>query len=100
MTILVDLFLAFAAGGVLSTFYFGGLWMTVQRAVTSDHAQGLLLASFVVRAGVVLLGFYLVILVAGTRWPILVASLVGFLAVRTVLIQRWRPRSATASEAT
>lgn len=93
MTILTGSILAFLAGGALSLVYFGGLWLTVQHALTAaDRPKLLLLGSFVGRTALVLLGFYLVIILAGDQWLLLVASVVGFIVGRTILVQRWSPR--------
>jgi len=91
MNAVAELLLSFVAGGAMSVFYFGGLWFTVQRAVSNDRPRTLLLISFAVRSGLVVLGFYLVILVSGDRWPLLVSALVGFIATRTLLMWYWRP---------
>jgi F1F0 ATPase subunit 2 len=89
--------LAFGSGVGLSVLYFGGLWLTVRRVVTGDWPRTVLLGSFVVRAGLLLLGFYLVILWMGERWELLAACLLGFIVGRTVLVRRWGPRPARAS---
>ena len=89
--------LAFGGGVGLSVLYFGGLWLTVRRVVVAEWPKGLLLGSFVVRTGLVLLGFYLVILWMGEQWELLVACLLGFIVGRTVLVRRWGPRSIHAS---
>lgn len=84
--------LAFGVGLGLSLLYFGGLWWTVRRVVAEGSPKMLLLGSFVVRTGFVLLGFYLVILWMGEQWEFLAAALLGFIVGRTVLVRRWRPR--------
>ena len=76
MTTLTGSVLAFGAGGGLSLLYFGGLWLTVQRAVDDATRPTLLL----------LLGFYLVIVLMDDQWTLLVASLLGFIAGRTILV--------------
>lgn len=91
MTFDLTLLLALGWGGGLALLYFGGLWLTVQRAVEAAHPHWLLLASFVVRTALVLLGFFLVIAIMEGRWALLIASLLGFLVGRTVLVRRWRP---------
>jgi len=83
--------LAAGVGAGLSVFYFGGLWMTVQRAVTAERPWALLLGSFVMRSAFVMLGFALVLLFMGDRWELLVAALAGFIGTRSVLVRRWRP---------
>jgi len=89
--------LAFGGGVGLSVLYFGGLWLTVQRVVEAEWPKMLLLGSFVVRTGLVLIGFYLVVLWMGERWELLAACLLGFIVGRTVLVRRWRPRPTHAS---
>jgi F1F0 ATPase subunit 2 len=91
MTTLTGSVLAFGAGGGLSLLYFGGLWLTVQRAVDdATRPTLLLLGSFVGRTALVLLGFHLVIVLMDDQWTLLVASLLGFIAGRTLLVRRWR----------
>jgi F1F0 ATPase subunit 2 len=90
--------LAFGGGVGLSVLYFGGLWLTVRRVVAGAWPKLALLGSFVVRSGLVLLGFYLVILWMGERWELLAVCLLGFIAGRTILVRRWGPRSAGASK--
>lgn len=88
-----------AVGGALSMFYFGGLWLTVQRVVDAGRPKLLLLGSFVGRTAVVLAGFYLVTAVMGDRWEILAFSLLGFVAARTILVRRWKPEPTAPSSA-
>ena len=72
-------------GTVLGMFYFGGLWITVRRLTVARQPALLTLVSFVLRATVVLLGFYFVL---GGRWERLAACLAGFLLARTLFIRR------------
>ena len=97
MTVLYGV-LAFGGGVGLSVLYFGGLWLTVRRVVAAEWPRSFLLGSFVVRTGLVLLGFYLVILWMGERWELLAACLLGFVVGRTILVRRWGPRSARDSK--
>lgn len=98
MTILAGSILAFLAGGGLSLLYFGGLWLTVQRAVDeADRPNLLLLGSFVGRTALVLLGFYLLIVLMGDQWILLISGLAGFVVGRTILVRRWRPHPAPSS---
>ena len=53
--------LVFLIGGFLSTFFFGGLWYTVQKGVTSKLPAVWFLGSLLLRTGVVLAGFYFVV---------------------------------------
>ena len=74
------------AGIAISTFYFGGLWLTMRQIPRASQPQLLMAASFLGRIGVALLAFYLV---AGGHWQRLVACFLGFLLLRTVLM-RWQ----------
>lgn len=85
------LILAFLAGLLLGLLYFGGLWLTVQRLPAARHPGVLTLASLIIRLGVTLAVFYLVM--AG-RWERLLVCLAGFFLVRFVLIRRWGPISS------
>ena len=83
----VWIIVALAIGAVLGAFYFGGLWITVRRVAIARQPALLLFASFLVRAGIVLFGFYFVM---DGRWERLVACMAGFLLARTLLIRRLR----------
>lgn len=73
------IFLSVLAGFVLGTLFFGGLWWTVRRCVSSGWAPLWFVGSLVLRSGIVLAGFYLV---SGSRWERLAACLIGFVAAR------------------
>jgi F1F0 ATPase subunit 2 len=85
MMSLVRILSAFVAGLGLGLFYFGGLWLTVQK-IPSMRWPGLwLLASYMGRTALCLAGFYLVM---GGQWEWLIACFVGFLLARTLLVRR------------
>lgn len=75
---------SFASGALLGAFYFGGLWLTVRRVAAAQQPALLLFMSFLVRAGAVLTGFYLVM---DGRWERVVGCMVGFVLARSVLIR-------------
>jgi F1F0 ATPase subunit 2 len=80
-----------AVGLVLGTIFYGGLWSTVRRI--SARAAGLWLAgSFLVRASIVLAGFYAV---ARSSWYGPAPCLVGFFVARIAVTRftRVRPTS-------
>jgi len=85
---LVPLGLAFLGGVALGGFYFGSLWLVVRRVRTMRRPGAWLFLSFLGRASVTLVGFYLVM---GGRWERIAACLVGFLLARTILIVCLRP---------
>lgn len=70
-----------ASGVLLGLLYLLGLWLTVRRA-TSTGNRGLLVVSFVIRAGLLLLALYFV---AGFGPQALVSALAGFLLARWLL---------------
>jgi F1F0 ATPase subunit 2 len=84
MSDLPVLALALAAGVLLGAFFFGGLWWTVQKGVASTRPEIWFLGSLLLRTGVILAGFYLV---SQGHWSRLVASLVGFLIGRFVVVK-------------
>lgn len=81
----LSLVLALLAGIALGLFYFGGLWLTVQRLPTIRRPALLMLGSFFLRTLVALSGFYVVM---SGSWARLLVCLTGFLAIRTLLASR------------
>ncbi|MCW8796971.1 MAG: ATP synthase subunit I [Chlorobium sp.] len=71
------------AGIVLGTFFFGGLWLTVEKSTTSTRPWLWFPLSMVLRTVVVLGGLYLI---AGEGWMSLLSSLAGFTASRIMVI--------------
>ena len=80
------LFLAvpLAAGLMLGAIFFGGLWWTVTRGVSSKRPALWFLGSKLLRMGVALGGFYLV---GGGRWERWLLCLLGFVLARVIT---WR----------
>lgn len=76
---------AVCAGLFLGGLYFGGLWWTVRRMPRARHPLNLYFGSLIVRLAIVLAASYGMLANAG--WPRLVASLVGFVAARLLLIR-------------
>ena len=77
--------LAFVAGSMLGVLFFGGLWWTVQKGVTSDLPAFWFLGSLLLRTGAILAGFYLV---SQGHWSRLVACLLGFVIARVIVVKR------------
>jgi F1F0 ATPase subunit 2 len=80
-----DLTLALVAGLLLGTFFFAGLWWTVQKGMTSEMPALWFVGSLLLRTGVILAGFYFV---AQDHWSRLVMCLVGFLIARIFVVKR------------
>ena len=91
----VAIFLAFLIGGLLGAFFFGGLWYTVQKGVTSKLPAIWFLGSLLLRTGIVLVGFYFV---AQGHWSRLAACLLGFVMSR-VIVMKWLTRASAGEPA-
>jgi F1F0 ATPase subunit 2 len=76
--------LALVAGALLGTFFFGGLWWTVRKGITSESPALWFLGSLLLRTGAILAAFYFV---SQGHWSRLVACLVGFLIARVVVVR-------------
>jgi len=88
------LILCALAGAGLAVLFFGGLWWTVRRSMTSKWPGLWVFISLIVRMAMILTGFYLV---AGGHWQRLVACLIGLVAARTLLTRLILPASGTCS---
>ena len=75
-------------GGLLGTFFFGGLWFTVKKGIDSRHPALWFMGSFLIRIGVTILGFYAV---SQHHWERAVVCLVGFLIARTIVTRVTKP---------
>ena len=73
---------ALAGGILLGTIFFGVLWWTVQKGVSSKHPALLFSLSALLRTSITLAGFYLI---ARDHWERLLACLLGFLIARFVV---------------
>jgi F1F0 ATPase subunit 2 len=73
---------ALAAGILLGTFFFGGLWWTVRKGLDSRHAALWFISSMLLRTAVVMLGLYWVM---GDSWQRLLAALLGFVVARLLV---------------
>jgi F1F0 ATPase subunit 2 len=88
---MTQILIGLAAGLLLGAAYFGGLWWTVTRVVEDGKAWKLL-ASFVARGALLLVGFFAVLQVGLTA---LGAALVAFLGVRIATTRKMRPSAPT-----
>jgi F1F0 ATPase subunit 2 len=81
----LPLALALVTGLVLGAFFFGGLWWTVHKGVTSETPALWFLGSLLLRTGAILAAFYVV---SQGHWSGLVACLLGFLTARVIVVRR------------
>ncbi len=82
MNEMLILILAGAAGVLLGTLFFGGLWWTVRKGLTSERPARWFFGSMVLRTGLSLAGFYFV---AGGQWQRLLLCLLGFVVARHIV---------------
>jgi F1F0 ATPase subunit 2 len=83
------------AGALLGGVFFSGLWWTIRRAVASRRPGYWFVGSMLVRTGLALAGFNLLLTLPGNGWKTLVAGLLGFViarlaATRLLLLQNQR----------
>jgi len=75
---------ALIAGIVLGVCFFGGLWWTVNKGLSSKRTAFWFFGSMLVRMLIVVLGFYFIL---GDDWKRLLAGLLGFLFARMVVMR-------------
>lgn len=96
MSDVLALVLASTAGLVLGAIFFGGLYLTVRKGVSSESPALWFFGSLVVRMGIALAGFYFV---SDGNWQRLVACFLGFVVARLVVTWLTRPAGQQASPA-
>jgi F1F0 ATPase subunit 2 len=77
------------AGVVLGAIFFGGLWWTVCKGLSSKHPALWFLGSLLLRTSITVTGFYFV---ASGHWERLLVCLLGFIMAR--LIVAWLTQSS------
>jgi F1F0 ATPase subunit 2 len=84
----LTLALAALAGGGLGAVFFGGLWWTVRKGVSSPRPALWFLGSGLLRMSIVLTGFYFV---SDGQWKRALACLLGFIVARLAVTWLTRP---------
>jgi F1F0 ATPase subunit 2 len=91
---------ALVTGVLLGTIFFGGLWWTVRKGVSSQRPALWFFGSLLLRMTIALAGFYVV---SGGHWERLLVCLLGFVTARLIVTRLTRPpvehRNAPAEEA-
>ena len=80
--------LTLLAGILLAVIFYGGLWWTVRRSVSSRSPGAWLIGSFLLRATIAVSGFYFV---SRVDWRSTVPCLLGFVIGRIAVTQLTRP---------
>jgi F1F0 ATPase subunit 2 len=93
MTETLSLILALITGISLGAIFFGGLWWTVQKGVSSKQPALWFLGSLLLRTWLVMAGFYFV---GRGNWVRLPICLIGFIAARLMATRFTRPEARHA----
>lgn len=75
----MNIVIAFVTGVLLGIIFFGGLWWTVQKIVSTKWSAFWMFCSLMLRMSIVLTGFYFI---AHDHWERLLVSLFGFIITR------------------
>jgi len=81
------LVLPLLAGVLLGIIFFGGLWWTIRKGISSKQPAALFFFSLLLRTGIALAGFYFV---ARGDWRRVLSCLIGFILAR--ILVTWRSR--------
>ena len=84
---------AWVTGVLLGAFFFGGLWWTVRRGLSSTHPALLFLGSLLLRTSITVTGFFLV---ASGHWERLMVCLLGFIMARHIVA--WLTQSSAGDQ--
>lgn len=82
LTLMLTLMPVWVTGGMIGVMFFGGLWWTVQKALSSTRPALWFFSSWLLRMSLALTGFHLV---AGGHWQRLLICLLGFVMARPVV---------------
>ncbi|AKB50887.1 ATP synthase protein I [Methanosarcina barkeri str. Wiesmoor] len=87
MNEILNLFLSLIAGFLLGAVFFGGLWWTVQKGLSSRKPAFWFLGSLLIRISIVIAGFYFV---SDGHWERLLICLFGFFVMRHIIVRLTR----------
>ena len=79
---------ALVTGLLLGVMFFGGLWWTVRKGLSSKHPALWFFGSLLLRMSIALAGFYFV---SGGHWLRLLVCLLGFVMARLIVTRLTRP---------
>jgi F1F0 ATPase subunit 2 len=80
----LSLVLALVTGVLLGGIFFGGLWWTVRKGVSSKRPALWFFGSLLLRTSITLAGFYLI---GRGHWERLLACLFGFIIARFIVMR-------------
>lgn len=73
---------ALMSGVLLGVIFFGGLWWTIRKGVSSHRPALWFFGSLLLRMSIALAGFYFI---AGSHWERLLVCLLGFVIARLIV---------------
>ena len=88
MNEMLGLIVSLVAGVGLGAVFYGGLWWTVRRGLSSQNPALWFIGSLLLRTGVTLGGFYII---SDGLWQRLLLCLLGFVIARPVATRLTRP---------
>ena len=80
--------LSLLTGVAIGSIFFGGLWLTVKKGISSKTPALWFLGSFILRMGTAIGGFYLIL--QGGNWLSGLFCLAGFIATRYIVVRLTR----------
>ena len=83
----LSLALALVTGALLGAMFFGGLWWTVRKGVSSKQPALLFSGSLLLRMSIALAGFYFI---SRGHWERLLVCLLGFVIARFIVTRLTR----------
>jgi F1F0 ATPase subunit 2 len=84
MNEILNLILALIAGFLLGVVFFGGLWWTVQKGLSSKKPAFWFLSSLLIRTSIAISGFYFA---SDGHWERLLLCLFGFFVMRQIVVR-------------
>ncbi|WP_282143301.1 ATP synthase subunit I [Cellulophaga baltica] len=87
MSDLISILLGFFGGTAIGALFFGGLWFTTKKMLTSKWPALMYLGSLILRVGFTLLGFYYI---GQDNWKIILIGLLGFISMRFIVLRMTR----------
>ena len=87
MNEMLNLVQALVTGVLLGAIYFGGLWWTIQKGVSSKQPALWFFGSLLLRTSIALAGFYFI---SRGHWEKLLVCLLGFVLARLIVTRLTR----------